>query len=89
MSRTARFQETLRRLAIFDEGFVEAGFGIELDQTSALDAKTAALLQVAVSVAVGSSAVCLQWSTARALAAGATQAAPVDQERTSCRRCHP
>jgi alkylhydroperoxidase/carboxymuconolactone decarboxylase family protein YurZ len=73
MSRTARFQETLRRLAIFDEGFVEAGFGIELDQTSALDAKTAALLQVAVSVAVGSSAVCLQWSTARALAAGATQ----------------
>jgi alkylhydroperoxidase/carboxymuconolactone decarboxylase family protein YurZ len=73
MSRTARFQETLRRLAIFDEGVVEAGFGIELDQTSALDAKTAALLQVAVSVAIGSSAVCLQWSTARALAAGATQ----------------
>ncbi len=32
-----------------------------------------ALLQVAVSVAIGSSAVCLQWSTARALAAGATQ----------------
>jgi alkylhydroperoxidase/carboxymuconolactone decarboxylase family protein YurZ len=73
MSQTARFQETLRRLAIFDEGFVEAGFGIELDQTSALDAKTAALLQVAVSVAIGSSAVCLQWSTARALAAGATK----------------
>ena len=73
MSQAARFQETLRRLAIFDEGFVEAGFGIELDQTSALDAKTAALLQVAVSVAIGSSAVCLQWSTARALAAGATK----------------
>jgi alkylhydroperoxidase/carboxymuconolactone decarboxylase family protein YurZ len=32
-----------------------------------------ALLQIAVSVAIGSSAVCLQWSTARALAAGATQ----------------
>ena len=32
-----------------------------------------ALLQVAVSVAIGSPAVCLQWSTARALAAGATQ----------------
>ena len=32
-----------------------------------------ALLQVAVSVAIGSSSVCLQWSTARALAAGATQ----------------
>jgi alkylhydroperoxidase/carboxymuconolactone decarboxylase family protein YurZ len=28
---------------------------------------------VAVSVAIGSSAVCLQWSTARVLAAGATQ----------------
>jgi alkylhydroperoxidase/carboxymuconolactone decarboxylase family protein YurZ len=31
------------------------------------------LLQVAVSVAIGSSAVCLQWSAARALAAGATK----------------
>ncbi len=40
---------------------------------SVLDARTVALLQVAVSVAIGSSAVCLQWSTARALAAGATQ----------------
>ena len=27
MGQTARFQETLPRLAIFDEGFVEAGFG--------------------------------------------------------------
>ena len=25
MSQTARFQETLRRLAIFDEGFVDGG----------------------------------------------------------------
>ena len=32
-----------------------------------------ALLQVAVSVAIGSSAVCLQWSAARAMAAGATK----------------
>ncbi len=73
MTQTARFQETLRRLAIFDEGFVEAGFGLDLGQASALDAKTVALLQVAVSVAIGSSAVCLQWSAARALAAGATK----------------
>ena len=73
MSQTARFQETLRRLAIFDEGFVEAGFGLDLGQTTALDARTVALLQVAVSVAIGSSPVCLQWSTARALAAGATK----------------
>lgn len=73
MSQTAKFQETLRRLAVFDEGLVEAGFGLGLGQTSALDAKTVALLQVGVSVAMGSSAVCLQWSTERALAAGATK----------------
>jgi alkylhydroperoxidase/carboxymuconolactone decarboxylase family protein YurZ len=69
----ARFQETLRRLAIFDERLVEAGSGLGPAETPALDAKTTALLQVAVSLAIGSSAVCLQWSTARALAAGATQ----------------
>jgi alkylhydroperoxidase/carboxymuconolactone decarboxylase family protein YurZ len=73
VNQTARFQETLRRLAIFDEGFVETGFGLNLGQGSALDAKTAALLQVAAWVALGSSAVCLQWSAARALAAGATK----------------
>jgi 4-carboxymuconolactone decarboxylase len=73
MSQTASFQETLRRLAIFDEGLVEAGFGLDFRRASALDARTVALLQVAVSVAIGSSAVCLQWSAARALAAGATK----------------
>ena len=73
MNQTARFQETLRRLAVFDERFVEKGFGLDVAQGSALDAKTVALLQVAVSVAIGSSAVCLQWSAARALAAGATK----------------
>ena len=71
MDQTMRFQETLRRLAIFDERLAEGGFGLHLAETSALDAKTIALLQVAVSVAIGSSPVCLQWSTARALAAGA------------------
>jgi alkylhydroperoxidase/carboxymuconolactone decarboxylase family protein YurZ len=70
MSQMARFQETLRRLAIFDEGLAEAGFGLD---PPALDTKTTAMLQVAVSVAIGSSAVCLQWSAARALAAGATK----------------
>ena len=73
MSQAARFQETLRRLAIFHEGLVEAGFGPGLIDTSSLDAKTVALLQVAVSVAIGSSPVCLQWSASRALAAGATK----------------
>jgi 4-carboxymuconolactone decarboxylase len=75
MSQTVRFQETLRRLAMIDEGFVQdqAGLGLDPAATSALEPKTAALLQVAVSVAIGSSAVCLEWSAGRALAAGASE----------------
>ena len=75
MRQTAGFQETLRRLAMIDEGFVEDQAGLALDplSTSALDPKTAALLQVGVSVAIGSAAVCLEWSTGRALAAGASE----------------
>ena len=69
----AGFEETLRRLAIFDEGFVTAGSGLDLAGTPALDPKTAALLQLGALVAIGSSAVCLEWSAARALAAGATK----------------
>jgi hypothetical protein len=53
MHQTVRFQETLRRLAIFDEGLVEARLGSGPGQAPALDAKTVALLQVAVSVAIG------------------------------------
>ncbi len=77
MDQTARFQETLRRLAIIDEGFVEGqvglGLGLGPAGTSALDPKTAALLQVAVSVAIGSPGVCLEWSVGRALGAGASE----------------
>ena len=75
MGQTARFQETLRRLAMIDEAFVaaEAGLGVGLVKTSALDPRTAALLQVAASVAIGSPAMCLEWSASRALAAGATE----------------
>jgi alkylhydroperoxidase/carboxymuconolactone decarboxylase family protein YurZ len=69
----ARFQETLRRLAIFDERLVPAGLAGDPVGPSVLDARTVALLQVAVSVAIGSSAVCLQWGAARALAVGATK----------------
>jgi len=69
----AEFQETLRKLAIFDEGFVTAGFGLDQASTPALEPKIAALLQLGAAVAIGSSAVCLEWSTARALAAGATK----------------
>ena len=75
MSQVARFQETLRRLAMIDEGFIgdEAGLALGSAATSALDPKTARLLQVAASVTIGPSPVCLQWSVARALAAGATE----------------
>ena len=75
MGQTVRFQETLRRLAMIDEGFVEDQAGLRLGPagTSALDPKTAALLHIAVSVALGASAVCLEWSAGRALAAGASE----------------
>jgi 4-carboxymuconolactone decarboxylase len=75
MSKTVRFQETLRRLALIDEGFVESEAGLTLGPggISALDPKTAALLQVGASVTIGSSAVCLQWSASRAMAAGASE----------------
>ena len=75
MSQVARFQETLRRLAMIDEGFIrdEAGLALGSAATSALDPKTARLLEVAASVTLGPSPVCLQWSVARAMAAGATE----------------
>ena len=75
MGQMVRFHETLRRLAMIDEGFVadEAGLGLDPAQASALDPRTAALLQLAVSVAIGSPAVCLEWSAGRALAAGASE----------------
>jgi alkylhydroperoxidase/carboxymuconolactone decarboxylase family protein YurZ len=75
MDQTVRFQETLRRLSMIDEGFVEdqAGLGFGLARASALDPKTEALLRVAAAVATGSPAVCLEWSAGRALAAGAIE----------------
>ena len=65
----------LRRLAIIDENFVEdqAGLGLGLAGVRALDLKTAALVQVGVLTATGSSAVCVEWSVSRALATGATE----------------
>jgi hypothetical protein len=62
MSLAVRFQETLRRLAAIDEGFVEDGPGLGLARPRPLDSRTAALLQVGVPVAIGSSAVCLERS---------------------------
>jgi 4-carboxymuconolactone decarboxylase len=74
MSKMVRWQETLRKLAMIDEGFVEdqAGLGLGLAEPPALHPKTAALLQLGASVATGAPPVCVAWSTGRALAAGAT-----------------
>jgi AhpD family alkylhydroperoxidase len=70
-----RFQDTLRRLAIIDEGFVtcEAGLGLGQTGIASLDPKTAALLQLAAAVANGSPPACLAWSTGVALTAGANE----------------
>jgi alkylhydroperoxidase/carboxymuconolactone decarboxylase family protein YurZ len=80
MSPTVRFQETLRRLTIIDEAFVEgqAGLGFSLALASVLDAKTVALLRLGAAVAIGPPGICLEWSTGRALAAGATEDEIVD-----------
>jgi hypothetical protein len=39
-----------------------------------MDAKTAALVEMGVLVAIGSPAICLEWGTSRALAAGSAGA---------------
>jgi alkylhydroperoxidase/carboxymuconolactone decarboxylase family protein YurZ len=74
MSQPARFQETLRRLAMIDIAFVEGEAGLRLGQAGelAVDPKTAALLQLAASVAMGSQTVCIEWSAGQAMAAGAS-----------------
>ena len=62
----ARFEETMRRLAMFDEGFVGDSAGLRFNPggAQALDPKIVAL-QVGVSVALGTPTVCLQWATGR------------------------
>jgi 4-carboxymuconolactone decarboxylase len=74
MSEATRFQDTLRQLAIIHEGFVQdkARLGLDLTNALALEPKTAALM-LAAAAAIGSSATCLEWSTGRALAAGASE----------------
>ena len=60
---------------MIDEGFVtsEAGLVFDPATTSVLDVKTAALLQVGACVAIGAPPMFLEWSTGRALAAGASE----------------
>lgn len=71
-----RYQDILRKLAIIDEEFASGQAGLSFGQPDgqALDPKVAALVQVGALAAIGSPEVCLEWSTSRALAAGATEA---------------
>jgi alkylhydroperoxidase/carboxymuconolactone decarboxylase family protein YurZ len=80
MDRTMEHEETLRRLAIIDDGFVEGQAGLRLGLAGArvLDPKTAALVRLAALAAIGSPAVCLEWSGTRALAAGASEDEVID-----------
>ncbi len=75
MRRAVRYREILRRLAIVDEGFAGDHAGLVLDPPGALvlDARTASLVRVGVLAAIGAPEVCLEWSSSRALAAGATE----------------
>jgi alkylhydroperoxidase/carboxymuconolactone decarboxylase family protein YurZ len=70
------YQELLRKLAIIDEGFASDQAGLVLGSVPAaqvLDPKVAALVRVGALAAIGSPEVCLEWSTSKALAAGATE----------------
>jgi 4-carboxymuconolactone decarboxylase len=79
-NRTTRYQEILRKLAIIDEGFVDdhASRGLGVPGACVLDSKTAALVRVGALAAIGSPPVCLEWSTTRALAAGAIEDEIID-----------
>jgi 4-carboxymuconolactone decarboxylase len=75
MGRAVRYQQTLRRLAIVDEKFAVEQAGLLLDPPGAqvLEPRTAALVRVGVLAAIGAPEVCLEWSTSRALAVGASE----------------
>jgi 4-carboxymuconolactone decarboxylase len=69
------YQDILRRLAIIDEEFAsgQAGLSFKQPDGQALDPKVTALVRVGALAAIGSPEVCLEWSTSKALAAGATE----------------
>ena len=73
MAHTARFQEILRRLAVIDERLVDDSARLAVAESGIIDPKTAALVRMGALAAIGSPAVWLEWSTTRALAAGATE----------------
>ena len=75
MSQAMRSEEILRKLAVVDEGFAgdQAGLVLGAPRARILDPRTAALVRVGVLAAIGAPEVCLEWSTTRALAEGATE----------------
>ena len=76
MGEAVSYQDILRRLAIIDEEFARGQAGLNLGPSDGqpLNPKVAALVRVGALAAIGSPEVCLEWSTSRALAAGATEA---------------
>lgn len=75
MGEAVRYREILRRLAIIDEGFASSQAGLDLGppDSSLLNPKVAALVRVGALAVMGAPEVCLEWSTSRALAEGATE----------------
>ncbi len=69
----AEYEETLRRLALDDESFVESvlGMGRDTVEVSRLDPKTHALVRLAASLAIDAAPSSYQSNAERALAAGA------------------
>jgi 4-carboxymuconolactone decarboxylase len=68
------YKETLRKLTLSDEGFVESvlGMGRDTVEVSRLDAKTHALVRLAASLAIDAAPSSYQSAAEVALAAGAT-----------------
>jgi alkylhydroperoxidase/carboxymuconolactone decarboxylase family protein YurZ len=65
-------EDLLRRLALSDEDAVASTLAMALDGPAALDPKTRALVRLASLIALSSACASLQWSVARAVAAGAS-----------------
>jgi 4-carboxymuconolactone decarboxylase len=70
----ATYEETLRRLALQDEQYIDAVFGICLSGNNAvgLDLKGQALVRLAALIALEASSVSYSWAIEAALTAGAT-----------------
>jgi 4-carboxymuconolactone decarboxylase len=70
----AELEEKLRRLALHDEGCIEAVLAMRLQNLDApaLDPKTQALVRLSAMVTLGAAAVSYHWNVGAALAAGAT-----------------